>query len=105
MLDIEYISELVVAHLHGIQNKKESLDSFYELYEQEFEERRRVEDLFNIVLGELRAILPELNMTRWRKKSDFYTLFLILAGQVEALPFARETRSCLRAAFLSLADR
>ena len=50
MLDIEYISELLIGHLHGIQNKKDSLDGYYELYEQEFEERRRVESLFNIIL-------------------------------------------------------
>ena len=81
MLDIEYISELVIAHLHGIQNKKESLDSYYKMYEQEFEDRRRVESLFNVVLGEIRVTLPELNATRWRKKSDFYSLFLVLAEQ------------------------
>ena len=105
MLDIEYISELVVAHLHGIQNKKEELDTYYELYEQEFEERSHVENLFNSVLGEIRAVLPELNATRWRKKSDFYTLFLVIAERARELPFARDGRSRLREELLSFACR
>ena len=92
MLDIEFISELVVGHLHGVQNKKESLDDWYESYEQEFEQRRDVEKVFSATLAELHGILPDIAETRWRKKSDFYTLFLVLAERAKQFPFSRDTR-------------
>jgi|SRR5919106_6050184 predicted component of type VI protein secretion system len=50
-------------------------------------------------------MLPELSTTRWRKKSDFYTLFLAVAERGNELPFAREARNCVREELLSLAER
>jgi hypothetical protein len=90
--------------LHGLQNKKDNLDSFYGMYEEEFEERRQVESLFNIVLGEIRTIMPEMSASRWRKKSDFYTLFLVIAERARDLPFAREARDRLRERLLAFAQ-
>lgn len=92
MLDVEFISELAVAHLHGVQNKKDTLDDWYQAYEEEFEERNTIESVFRDVLGELNACLPELAKTRWRKKSDFYTLFLVFASMHDQLPFASDVR-------------
>ena len=42
MLDVEFISELAVGILHGLQNKKLTLDKYYELYELEFPERDKI---------------------------------------------------------------
>jgi uncharacterized protein with ParB-like and HNH nuclease domain len=39
MLDVEFISELAIAVLHGHQNKKETIDYYYRQYEEEFENR------------------------------------------------------------------
>jgi Protein of unknown function DUF262 len=98
MLDIEFISELVVGFLHGVQNKKESLDDWYESYEQEFGERREVEKVFSGTLSELHGLLPDISETRWRKKSDFYTLFLALAERSKQFPWARDARDKVSAA-------
>ena len=98
MLDVEFVSELAIAHLHGLQNKKDTLDNWYQVYEEEFEERSAVESVFRDVLGELRKTLPNLAQTRWRKKSDFYTLFLVLASMQEELPFASDVRNSIGAA-------
>jgi hypothetical protein len=87
MLDQEFISELAVAYLHGPQNKKDKLDTYYQLYEEQFEDRERVEQTFRKVTSELARIFPRLSGIRWRKKSDFYTLFLELATRSERLPF------------------
>jgi Protein of unknown function DUF262 len=46
MLDVEFISELAIAILHGPQNKKASLDKYYVIYEKEFEQRKEIEREF-----------------------------------------------------------
>lgn len=96
MLDIEYIGELVVAYLHGLQNKKSSLDKWYQSYELEFDRDSEVRRVFNSVLSEIGSLVPSDEKTRWRKKSDFYTLFLVLAEEQKSLPFARDERANLR---------
>ena len=96
MLDVEFISEIAVGFLHGVQNKKEKLEDYYAIYEVEFEDRSRLERVFNVVIGEILAFLPDIISTRWRKKSDFYTLFLCMADNYKHLPLSREQRSALR---------
>jgi Protein of unknown function DUF262 len=92
MLDVEFISEIAVAVLNGLQNKKKNLEEFYQLYETSFEEAESLRSLFITVLGEIGQIFPELAKLRWRKKSDFYTLFLEFATHVRQLPLAAEKR-------------
>jgi hypothetical protein len=92
MLDIEFISELSIGVLHGPQNKKSTLDRWYAAYEIEFERKSQLRTSINKILGEISTILPGLGKTRWRKKSDFYTLFLVLSEQESRLPFSREER-------------
>lgn len=92
MLDIEFISELAVALLNGHQNKKDTLDDWYEAYEQDFEERERVQQLFRDITGEIGHVLPALRQTRWSNKSDFYSLFLVLGNHDGDLPLTRDQR-------------
>jgi hypothetical protein len=101
MLDVEFIGELAVAWLHGLQNKKDSLDDWYAAYEEGFESRGEMESLFRIVMGELSQLLPDIARTRWSKKSDFYTLFLVLARNGASLPLSREGRSVSRAMLIA----
>ncbi len=96
MIDIEFVSELVVAYLHGLQNKKDSLDDWYQAYERVYSRREEVESVVQKTLGELSALLPDMVRTRWRKKSDFYTLFLVLVRYAEIAPFSREGRARVR---------
>lgn len=95
MYDIEYISELAVAYVNGLQNKKKRLEEFYQQYETSFDAAGPVRDVFVRVLGELQQLLPDLPKTRWRKKSDFYTLFLFLAKRTGSLPFSAAVRLAL----------
>jgi hypothetical protein len=96
MLDVEFVSELTVAALHGPQTKKASLDQWYEIYEETYEEERHVAELFRTVLAELDVVLPNIKDTRWRKKSDFYTLFGLLSARRDRLPLAREERDVMQ---------
>lgn len=97
MGDVEFMSELVVAMLHGHQNKKQSLGEWYQVYEKSFEAEETVRSAFLKVLGEIDQLLPNIAKTRWRKKSDFYSLFLVLHDQVPHLPFASERRDLVAA--------
>src|SRR5262249_40575859 len=105
MLDVEFVSELTVALIHGPQNKKTSLEHWYEVYEAEYDERSRVNRMFKLVLGEADALLPDLASTRWSKKSDFYSLFLTLANNQADLPLGRTGRKNARQKLLNLAEQ
>jgi len=97
MIDIEFISELAVAILHGPQNKKTSLDKWYPTYEKEFPDKKRIDTTFVTELGELSHLVPNISGTRWRKKSDFYTLFLVLAAHVGEFPLSKGGREKIAA--------
>ena len=92
MLDVEYISELTIALLNGIQNKKDKLESYYQLYEEDFSDEDSVRDIYDVVLGELQKILTNISDTRWSKKTDFYSLFLVFANHIKNLPLSKENR-------------
>jgi hypothetical protein len=92
MLDIEFISELAVAILNGLQNKKKHLEEFYQQYETTFDQAEELRTIFVRVLGEIEQLLPDIAKTRWRKKSDFYTLFVKLAKHSAQLPLAADKR-------------
>jgi uncharacterized protein with ParB-like and HNH nuclease domain len=44
MLDVEYVSELAIAVLNGLQNKKKNLEEFYQQYETKFESAQQLRD-------------------------------------------------------------
>lgn len=93
MLDVEYISELTIAAIHGVQNKKLTLDKYYELYEEEFPSKEETKSTFDIVLREIINIFPSINKTRWSKKTDFYTLFVLFSKKKEQLPLNNNKRT------------
>ena len=96
MLDVEYISELSVAILHGHQNKKTRLDNYYRQYEEEFDYSEDLINTFKTVIYELEQILPDIKNTRWRKKTDFYSLFVCLANKEKVLPFNDSQKKRIR---------
>jgi len=104
MLDVEYISELVIAFLNGHQNKKDKLDYYYMLYETEYDETEHVEAMFDKVCNELTQILPDIKKTRWSKLIDFYTLFFVLAEKEDIFPLTQEGRITLKEKLISFSS-
>lgn len=47
---------------------------------------------FGKVTAEISRVLPNLVQTWWRKKSDFYSLFLALASKAADLPWPMDYR-------------
>lgn len=91
MLDVEFVSELAIAILNGHQNKKLTIEKYYQLYEKEFEQRNYIKELFDSVLRELISIMPT-ETNRWYKRTDFYTLFIVLARHKDKLPLSQDKR-------------
>ena len=87
--DVEYVSELLSAMIGGIQNKKEKLDNFYMKYaDWDKEEQDKTVTRFKQTIKELKVIFgressKHISKTRFRQKSDFYTLFLAIDGFVK----------------------
>lgn len=90
MLDVEFISELAIAALYGQQNKKDNLDRLYGDFEEEFPARGETESTFQAVCQVLTSVVDWDSSTRWKRKSDFYTLFAFYAEQIDQLPLARD---------------
>lgn len=90
MLDVEFISELAIAALFGPQNKKDNLDRYYGDFEEEFPAKSEVMHTFEQVCLALSQALDWDTSIRWKRKSDFYTLFGYYAAKVDELPLTRE---------------
>lgn len=86
MLDVEFMSELLIGVMHGPQGGSAKIidDYFkqYEDYDDEFPEQHRTLKLFNEALITIQSIFPDIKQTRWGNKTDFYTLFVALASMI-----------------------
>ena len=98
MLDAEFVSELAVLALEGEQNKKDSLNDYYTLYARQFgsAEQEKIKSLFKGAITEVRHVVPSIKKTRWKKRSDFYTLFGYLTLGIGELPLPSTARAMLR---------
>jgi hypothetical protein len=75
MRDAEFVSELIVILLDGIQDGQKTLDQYYASYDVEFPQKHRTKTKFTAALQDLEPLIPTINGTRFRKKADFYALF------------------------------
>ena len=86
----ELIGEIAYAIIsRAYPNKKEGLDELFLTYERHGFPPGVFEDLerrFGRVFAEIGPIASSLRRTRFRNKSDFYSLFVFLAKNAEVLP-------------------
>lgn len=84
MLDAEFLSELLIALLHGIQTKDtDSIDGYYKMYDDNFSDEDIVKTQVKSTIKKLDAILEDLRPTRWHRKNEFYSLFLAVTQLLE----------------------
>lgn len=81
-LDVEFVSELLMVMLSNYGDKKDRLDDFYYEYQKwDPKEKKVMIERFYKNLSEMKSIFgPEwkIENTRFRQKSDFYTMFLVV---------------------------
>lgn len=104
MKDEEYISELCLVAIEGIQNKKDRIEDFYQEAEVNFTNGPFLVDTFDRVLGFLQPIAGELSHTRWRNKTDFYTLFYSLSKKQQYLESKKKDQERFLNALVSFSN-
>ena len=100
MMNVEFVSELMIAYVYGPQNKKQNLDKAYAAFEESFEKRAEVERAFRSTISQLAKIFDETGSWRWRKKSDFYSLFLAFTEKFQGETLDDDQRAAIRARLL-----
>ncbi|MFH1257045.1 MAG: DUF262 domain-containing protein [Candidatus Diapherotrites archaeon] len=91
MLDVEFISDLFITTIHGIQDKNsDTLDNFYKMYDAQFQDKEPREKQFRKTLTIIDDILGDLKPTRWHYKNDFYSLFVVISELINEYQFPTE---------------
>jgi len=75
MVDVEFVSELVLQQIVGVSNKKDLLEDAYANFEEDLPDENQYELEFNAVMSMLQSIFSRQYATVFKTKSNFYTLF------------------------------
>lgn len=75
MLDVEFVSELVLRQVSGINNKKDLLEEHYAAYEEEFPSESEYETEFTTALTLIWSIYDEGNKGAYKTRGNFYSIF------------------------------
>lgn len=88
MLEVELTSELIIAGIAGMQDKKNSIDSFYEKWEAEYPDQEKHAKRFTDTLATISEIFPddELANSEFRRPPLFYTLYCVVFHHMFGLP-------------------
>lgn len=87
MNEVELTSELLIAMMAGLQDKKKSIDEFYASNEDEFPGKRKLTIQFRQVIDEIvEAVGDELSETEFRRSPLFYSMFLAIFHRIHGVP-------------------
>lgn len=75
MVDIEYVSELLLRVVEGISNKKDLLEDAYANYDEDFPLETQYEEEFNAAIQLIKSVTTTANAPFIKTKSNFYSLF------------------------------
>lgn len=87
MLEVELTSELVIAQIDGMQDKKKSIDKFYRKYDEQYPEQKLNERRFRSVIDTVNECFSDtLRETEFSRAPLFYTLFCAIYHRQYGLP-------------------
>lgn len=87
MLEVELTSELMIAQMAGMQDKKTTIDAFYAEYDDDFPRRSQVEGRFRRTVDTMsEALADELSSSEFRRPPLFYSLHCALYHRLYGLP-------------------
>lgn len=115
MKDAELVSELLVAQLAGMQDKKKSLDQFYKDNDENFAGKDKQRKRFRVTIDEIEKSLGEdLEDTVFRRTALFYTLYCVVFHRLFGIPeialkrpskkMSSVERTALRDAVIAMSD-
>jgi hypothetical protein len=85
MAEVELTSELIILLIDGVQDKKKSIDSYYEKFDEEFPGQEKVVRRLEKVLHEISQHCPSLSETVFARAPLFYSLFAAVAHRLYGL--------------------
>jgi hypothetical protein len=96
MLEVELTSELLIAGRDGMQDKKTTIDDYYQEFEESFPHQERDESRFREVIATISETFPgeDLSVSEFRRPPLFYTLHCVVYHHMFGLP--RIEQSCPR---------
>jgi hypothetical protein len=87
MLEVEFVSELLVMQQAGLQDKKNSLNDFYGRLDEDWPDRAVEEDKFRTVIDTIVSVLgADLTGSSFTKRPLFYTLYGAIAHRYFGIP-------------------
>ncbi len=87
MEEAELVSELLIASIAGLQDKKKSIDGFYAQFDEKFPDRDLHTERFRNVLAEISDIdHGSLKDSEFNRRPLFYSLFTALYHRIYGLP-------------------
>jgi uncharacterized protein DUF262 len=87
MAEVEFTSELMIMLLHGLQDKKKSIDSLYAEYDEKYPLRKSVERQIREVLDIVNVIFPEgLRGVGFNRTPLLYSLIGAISHRLYGVP-------------------
>ncbi|CAN7361128.1 DUF262 domain-containing protein [Bosea sp. LjRoot9] len=87
MQEVELTSELMIAIMNGLQDKKKSIDIYYRTNDDNFNEKIIVERKFKTVIDAINESVGDIiSLTEFRRGPLFYSLFAAVAHRMFGLP-------------------
>jgi hypothetical protein len=95
MLEVQLTSELIIAQMAGMQDKKGSIDDFYQAFDDEFPARDVQYKRFRATIDQItEALGADLAATQFHRVPFFYTLFCVVYHRTYGLP--KQTKATLK---------
>lgn len=107
MQDVEYVEELLTVLLEGIQDKKDYLDDICEKY-MLLSNKEEIKENFTNIISDIQIIFEnelKLSETRFKQKSDFYSLFSCIFELQKIGVLNKEKLPAIRKQLQELSDK
>jgi hypothetical protein len=116
MLEVELTSELLIAGNSGMQDKKSTIDDFYDKWELSYPDEQRDQTRFADTLSAISDTFTDkdLGTSAFRRPPLFYTLYCAVYHHIFGMPgvqrstpkkhLTADTRESLREAVINLSD-
>jgi hypothetical protein len=90
MGDVQLIASLLIAQMDGMQDRNESIETFYRDHDETFENKKVVESRFRTSMEQIgEAVGDILVNTQFRRPAHFYTLFCVTYHRLFGMPKAK----------------